>query len=156
MERLLKESKYYNIDLRTVGQNDDSNKIYIDNTSYTIAKEISFDSENTEATSMTHFADSIASSVIFSITNYDKKHDELVDEIEGKFSFQLVNPLSYIGVIGYDGEPKIDEITMVLYIVSVAEEDELKELCDKAMKNSLILNSIKDSIKINTRVKLVY
>lgn len=156
MERLLKESKYYNIDLRTVGQNDDSNKIYIDNTSYTIAKEISFDSENTEATSMTHFADSIASSVIFSITNYDKKHDELVDEVEGKFSFQLVNPLSYIGVIGYDGEPKIDEITMVLYIVSVAEEDELKELCDKAMKNSLILNSIKDSIKINTRVKLVY
>ncbi|MCH4009448.1 hypothetical protein [Companilactobacillus sp.] len=156
MERLLKESKYYNIDLRTVGQNDDSNKIYIDNTSYTIAKEISFDSENTEATSMTHFADSIASSVIFSITNYDKKHDELVDEIEGKFSFQLVNPLSYIGVIGYDGEPKIDEITMVLYIVSVAEEDELKELCDKAMKNSLILNSIKGSIKINTRVKLVY
>lgn len=156
MERLLKESKYYNIDLRSVGQNDDSNKVYIDNTSYTIAKEISFDSENTEATSMTHFADSIASSVIFSITNYDKKHDELVDEIEGKFSFQLVNPLSYIGVIGYDGEPKIDEITMVLYIVSVAEEDELKELCDKAMKNSLILNSIKDSIKINTRVKLVY
>ncbi|WP_125711032.1 OsmC family protein [Companilactobacillus zhongbaensis] len=156
MKRLLNESKYYNINLRAVSKNKEKSKIYLDNTIYDIDKEISFDSENTEPTSTTHFVDALASSIIFSITNYDKKHDDVVDEIEGKFSFQLTNPLSYIGVIGYEGEPKIDKVDLTLYIVSFAEEEELTKLCEKAMKNSIILNSIKDSIEVNTRIKLVY
>lgn len=156
MKRLLEESKYYHINLRAVSKDKAASKIYLDNTIYNVNQEISFDSENTDPTSVTHFADSVASSIIFSITNYDSKHDQLIDEIEGKFSFELINPLSYIGVIGYDGEPKIDQIDLTLYIVSFAEEDELKKLCDQAMKNSIILNSIKDSIDVNVRIKLVY
>lgn len=156
MKRLLDESKYYRIGLRAVSKNHAENKIYIDNAIYQVDKEVSFDSENTAQTSVGHFADSLASSIIFSITNYDVKHDNVIDEIEGKFSFELLNPLTYIGVIGYDGEPKIDKVDLTLYIVSFAEEAELNNLCTQAMKNSLILNSIKDSIDVNVRIKLVY
>lgn len=87
---------------------------------------------------MDHFIGGIASSMVLAIARDDKKHDQIIHQLEVRLEFKLLDPLSYIGVVGCDGEPRITSVDAVIYAVSLAQIDELTKCINRALHHYVV------------------
>lgn len=156
MDKYSDHKNYYTFEMRSVSTDCRVIKNYDNKISYKINKQISFDTENTELTSVDYFAGSVASSIMLSIIDYDRSNNQLIEEIEAKFSFTLKNPLTYLSVRGYKGTPHIYSVDMNIYIVTSDGEDALYEMYEQAIKNSIVYQTICSSVKFSHTIKIIY
>jgi len=128
-------------------------KVYTNKNSFVTEKQISFDSEYEQISSVEYFAGSVLSSVMLTLLEQSKKKGSIIEEIEGVLNLSLENPLSLVGVRGYDEEPYIRKITMTVYLFAELEDDEFNEFCFHALKKSPIYNTLKKSMELEIQFK---
>jgi len=128
-------------------------KVYTNKNSFVTEKQISFDSEYEQISSVEYFAGSVLSSVMLTLLEQSKKKGSIIEEIEGVLKLSLENPLSLLGVRGYDEEPYIRKITMTVYLFAELEDDEFDEFCFHALKKSPIYNTLKKSMELEIQFK---
>ncbi|WP_235846513.1 OsmC family protein [Neobacillus drentensis] len=121
-------------------------KIFTSKSSFQIEKQISFDLENKQITSLEYFAGSVLSSIILTLLEQSKKRGSIIEEIEGVLNLSLENPLSLVGVKGYDEEPFIRNITVTVFLFVDLEDNDFDEFTFNALKNSPIYNTLKRSM----------
>lgn len=152
----LENAQYnYDIGLRAIAQNPKQAKIYTDKVIYAVNQEMSFDIENDQLTSVDHFVGAIASAMLLALFQYDQRHEQVIEEVEGRFTFHLENPLSYLHVRGYDEAPKIQGLHLKCYIVTYEEAVDFQALFDAAMANCILYQTIKDVIAISVSFKAI-
>ena len=134
------------IDLSTV-------KIYTNKNSIPIEKQISFDSEYEPVTSLEYFAGSVLSSILLSLLEQSKRRGSIIEEIEGVLNLSLENPLSMIGVRGYEEEPLIRKMSVTVYLYADLEDGALDEFCLGALAKSPIYNTLKRSMELEVQFK---
>lgn len=156
MKRLYKQNQSYAMSLRAISKDLRTIKIHTDQISYAVKQEMSFDIKNSLLTSTDHFIGGIASGLLWNIIEADNQSNRILAEIEGKFIFQLQNPLVYIHVRGYKGVPRISNAQITFYCVSFTSESAVKQLVNDALAHSLIYNTVKDCINFRWQTKVVY
>lgn len=124
-------------------------KMYTNNDCINISSEISFDINADYKSSINYFATSILGGIAHSLIQQSKKNNIEIEELEGKIYINLKNPLTLIGVKGYNDEPKIESCNIIFYIYSETEEKELQAFCQKSLNKSFIYNTLKNSISFN-------
>jgi hypothetical protein len=63
------------------------------------------------------------------------------------------NPLTLLGVKGYDQAPVIGAVHIDVYLCADVPEEELRLFCQQALERSPIYNSLKDCLSITLRIK---
>jgi len=111
----LYESKNYDLTFRGI-LSSNIFKMYTNNDCINISSEISFDINADYASSINYFAASILGGIAHSIVLQSKQLNIDIEELEGKIHLNLKNPLSLIGVKGYNEEPKIDFCNITYYL----------------------------------------
>ncbi len=149
----LYESRIFEMSFRGTSNDLSSVKIYTNKNSFQIEKQISFDSECKEITSLEYFAGSVLSSIILTFLEQSKKRGPIIEEIEGVLNLSLDNPLSLVGVKGYDEEPFIRKITVAVFLFVDLEDNDFDDFCFRALKNSPIYNTLKRSMEMEVVFK---
>ena len=144
----LYESKNYDLTFRGI-LSSNIFKMYTNNDCINISSEISFDINADYKSSINYFATSILGGIAHSLIRQSKKNNIEIEELEGKIYINLKNPLTLIGVKGYNDEPKIESCNIIFYIYSETEEKELQAFCQKSLNKSFIYNTLKNSISFN-------
>ncbi|MDO4670067.1 MAG: hypothetical protein Q4A67_01175 [Aerococcus sp.] len=155
MKELSNAQYNYDIGLRAIASQPKQAKIYTDKVIYTVNKEMSFDIENEQLTSVDHFVGAIASSMLLSFFQYDQKNEAIIEEMEGKFTFHLKNPLAYLHVRGYDETPAIQGLTLKWYVVTYEDEVDFQQMFTEAMENCILYQTVKDVIDISVSFKAI-
>ncbi|WP_244889010.1 OsmC family protein [Neobacillus drentensis] len=140
------ESRIFDMNFRGTSNDLSSVKIFTSKSSFQIEKQISFDLENKQITSLEYFAGSVLSSIILTLLEQSKKRGSIIEEIEGVLNLSLENPLSLVGVKGYDEEPFIRNITVTVFLFVDLEDNDFDEFTFNALKNSPIYNTLKRSM----------
>ncbi len=128
-------------------------KIYTNKNSFAIEKQISFDSEYKPISSVEYFAGSVLSSILLTLLEQSKKRGFIIEEIEGVLNLSLENPLSLVGVKGYDEEPSIQNITVTVFLFVDLEDKDFDDFCLGALKKSPIYNTLKRSMELEVFFK---
>jgi hypothetical protein len=149
----LNESKIFDISFRGTSNDLSSVNIYTNKNSVQIEKQISFDSEYKPISSVEYFAGSVLSSILLSFLEQSKKRGSIVEEIEGVLNLSLENPLSLIGVKGYEEEPFIPKMAVTVFIYVDLEGKAFDEFCWGALANSPIYNTLKRSMELDVVFK---
>ncbi|WP_416148963.1 OsmC family protein [Salipaludibacillus sp. HK11] len=149
----LYESKIFDMNFRGTSNDLSSVKVYTNKSNIHIEKQINFDSEDEKISSLEYFAGSILSSIILTLLEQSKKNGDIIEEMEGVLNLSLENPLSLLGVKGYDEEPFIRKITVTVYLYADLEEDDFTGFCTKALKNSPVYNTLKRSMELEVIFK---
>jgi hypothetical protein len=152
-EDTLYESRIFNMNFRGTSNNLSSVKIFTNKNSFQIERQISFDSECKQISSLEFFAGSVLSSIILTLLEHSKKRDSIIEEIEGVLNLSLENPLSLVGVKGYDEEPVIRKITVTVFLFVDLEDNDFNDFCFRALKNSPIYNTLKRSMELEVIFK---
>ena len=65
----------------------------------------------------------------------------------------MENPLSLLGVRGYDEEPFIRKITVTVFLFADLEDNDFDDFCSRALNNSPIYNTLKRSMELEVIFK---
>ncbi|MCQ6280253.1 OsmC family protein [Bacillus sp. EB600] len=149
----LYESRIFDMNFRGTSNNLSSVKIFTNKNSFQIEKQISFDSEDKQISSLEYFAGSVLSSIILTLLEQSKKRGPMIEEIEGVLNLSLENPLSLVGVKGYDEEPFISKITLTVFLFVDLEDNDFDDFCVNALNNSPIYNTLKRSMELEVKFK---
>jgi hypothetical protein len=149
----LYESRIFDMSFRGTSNDLSSAKIFTNKNSFQIEKQISFDSEYNQISSLEYFAGSVLSSIILTLLEQSKKKGSIIEEIEGVLNLSLENPLSLVGVRGYDEEPFIRKITVTVFLFADLEDNDFDDFCFRALKISPIYNTLKRSMELEVIFK---
>lgn len=149
----LYESKMYEMTFRGTSNDISSVNVYTNKNSIHIEKQLSFDSEFERISSMEYFAGSVLSSILLTLLEQSKKQGSIIEEIEGVLNLSLENPLTLVGVRGYNEEPVIRKITVTVFVYADLEDTALDDFCMKALKHSPIYNTLKKSMEFDVTFK---
>ncbi|CAM4294722.1 OsmC family protein [Paenibacillus tarimensis] len=149
----LYESRIFDMNFRGTSNDLSTVKIYTNKNSFQIEKQISFDSEYKPISSVEYFAGSVLSSIILTLLEQSQKSGLTIEEIEGVLNLSLANPLSLVGVKGYDEEPYIQRLTVTVFLYVDLEDKELNDFCYDALKKSPIYNTLKRSLELEVIFK---
>lgn len=149
----LYESEIFDMTFRGTSNDLTAVKIYTNKNSFQIDKQLSFDSEYKPISSMEYFAGSVLSSVLLTLLEQSEKRGSIIEEIEGVLNLSLANPLSMIGVKGYDKEPFISKMTVTVFLYVDLEDIAFDDFCWGALANSPIYNTLKRSMNFEVLFK---
>jgi 6-phosphogluconate dehydrogenase (decarboxylating) len=152
-KRPLDESRIFEMNFRGASNDLSSVKIFTNKNSFQIEKQISFDSEYQPISSLEYFAGSVLSSILLTLLEQSKKRGSMIEEIEGVLNLSLENPLSLVGVKGYEEEPFIRKITVTAFLYVELEDDDFNDFCFGALKHSPIYNTLKRSMHLEVIFK---
>lgn len=150
---MLNESRIFEMNFRGTSNDLSSVKIYTNKNSMEIEKQISFDSEYEQVSSLEYFAGSVLSSILLALLEQSKKRDSIIEEIEGVLNLSLENPLSLLGVRGYDEEPFINKMTVTVYLYADLEDDDFSNFCHNALNHSPVYNTLKRTMDFDVVFK---
>ena len=153
MNNPIYESKSFDMSFRATSNDLSSAKVFTNKTGFQVEKQISFDSEYEQITSIEYFAGSVLSSILLTLLEQSKKRGSIVEEIEGVLHLALENPLTLVGVRGYDEEPFIRNISVTVFLFADLEDDDFNDFCNTALKNSPVYNTLKRSMEIEVVFK---
>lgn len=149
----LYESRIFDMSFRGTSYDLSSVKIFTNKNSFQIEKQISFDSEYQQISSLEYFAGSVLSSILLTLLEQSKNRGSMIEEMEGVLNLSLENPLSLVGVKGYDEEPFIRKITVTVFLFVDLEDNEFDDFCSKALHYSPIYNTLKRSMELEVIFK---
>jgi hypothetical protein len=149
-KRPLDESRIFEMNFRGTSNDLSSVKIFTNKNSFQIEKQISFDSEYKQISSLEYFAGSVLSSILLALL---EQGGSLIEEMEGVLNLSLENPLSLVGVKGYEEDPFIRKITVTVFLYVDLEEDDFDDFCFGALKHSPIYNTLKRSMDLEVIFK---
>jgi hypothetical protein len=144
------ESRVFDMSFRATSNDLSSVKIFTNKNSFQIEKQVSFDSEYEPISSLEYFAGSVLSSILLTLLEQSGSD---IEEIEGVLHLSLENPLSLVGVKGYDEEPIIKKITVTVFLFVDLEDNDFDDFCFRALKNSPIYNTLKRSMDLEVVFK---
>jgi hypothetical protein len=149
----LYESKMFDMNFRGTSNDLASVKFYTNKNCFQIEKQISFDSEYKPISSLEYFAGSVLSSMLLALLEQSKRRGSIIEEIEGVLNLSLENPLSLIGVKGYEEEPFISQMTVTIFLYVELEGKAFDDFCTGALANSPIYNTLKRSMELSVIFK---
>jgi len=150
----LYESNNYDLTCRGILSNNIF-KMYTNNDIINISSEISFDINADYASSINYFATSILGGIAHSIVSQSKQLNIDIEELEGKIHLNLKNPLSLIGVKGYNEEPKIESCDITYYLYADFDEHGLLKFFNTSLNKSFIYNTLKHVINFDIKFILI-
>lgn len=143
---MLEESTYYHYQYRVISTDLKEIKHYADKLQVSVTEEVSFDIDRHQATSLDHFHIAISSSILKAITAYDQAHLRDIQKIEGVFQFQLTDPLAYLGVVGMQGNPKIDRVSAKIFLECDGLIEDAEAYAMEALGGSVVYQSVNQAL----------
>ena len=91
---------------------------------------------------MDYFAVSILGGILSSVKAHFAQQRADIVEMEGKIWLNLANPLTLLGVHGYDEPPHITDCKIKIFISSDLDDQTFDKLTEAALRNCFIYNTL--------------
>lgn len=148
------EAENYDVSFRAVTK-DDKVRVYNNKNFLDVDSEINFDIDKDSLSSLEYFSASLIGGILHSIVANAKRKDILIEDLEGRVSFTLKNPLVLLGVNGYEESPKITNCTIKIYAYSDLDDEELEKFCLSSLSKCFMYETLKETIGIKVVVVAV-
>ncbi len=135
-----KESEVFDFTMRTTSNDLKRVNTYGDASYISTDQELPYDNEKDELSSVEIFVAGIMESMILTIIREAKIARAELDEIEGRASVRVTNPLRTLKVIGVEESPIIENIKIkIYYYIDDFTHEEGEKFMRKAIENKLQL-----------------
>ena len=117
-------------------------KLFTPNDSISLYSQVNFDNQSLQKSAVDYFAVSILGGILSSVkTHFAQQRADIV-EMEGKIWLNLANPLTLLGVHGYDEPPHITDCKIKIFISSDLDDQTFDKLTEAALRNCFIYNTL--------------
>lgn len=117
-------------------------KLFTPNDSISLYSQVNFDNQSLQKSAVDYFAVSILGGILSSVKAHFAQQRADIVEMEGKIWLNLSNPLTLLGVHGYDEPPHITDCKIKIFISSDLDDQTFDKLTEAALRNCFIYNTL--------------
>ena len=117
-------------------------KLFTPNDSISLYSQVNFDNQSLQKSAVDYFAVSILGGILSSVKSHFAQQRADIVEMEGKIWLNLANPLTLLGVHGYDEPPHITDCKIKIFISSDLDDQTFDKLTEAALRNCFIYNTL--------------
>ena len=145
-----KESEVFDFTMRTTSNDIKRVNTYGDASYISTDQELPYDNEKDELSSVEIFVAGIMESMILTIIREAKIARAELDEIEGRASVRVTNPLRTLKVIGVEESPIIENIKIkIYYYIDDFTHEEGEKFMRKAIERDPVYQGVKEGFEID-------
>ena len=117
-------------------------KLFTPNDSISLYSQVNFDNQSLQKSAVDYFAVSILGGILSSVKAHFVQQRADIVEMEGKIWLNLANPLTLLGVRGYNDPPQITDCKIKIFISSDLNDQTFAHLTQTALRNCFIYNTL--------------
>lgn len=145
-----KESEVFDFTMRTTSNDLKRVNTYGDVSYISTDQELPYDNEKDELSSVEIFVAGIMESMILTIIREAKIARAELDEIEGRASVRIINPLRTLKVVGVEESPIIENIRIkIYYYIDDFTHEEGEKFMRKAIERDPVYQGVKEGFEMD-------
>ncbi len=98
-----------------------------------VGEPLTFDSAHPHLTALEHALGAIGADLAGTLQVLARRRRIALDNVEASVTGSLRNPLTFLEVVGEEGDPGIERVTVTMYVSSPAPEADLQALWQRAL-----------------------
>lgn len=147
-----KESEVFDFTMRTISNDLRRVNTYGDASFISTDQELPYDNEKDELSSVEIFVAGIMESMILTIIREAKIARAELDEIEGRASVRVTNPLRTLKVVGVEETPEIESIKIkIYYYIDDFTHEEGEKFMRKAIEQDPVYRGVKEGFDVDVQ-----
>ena len=141
--------------LRVRADGKGSNTIYVRQHRLQVGDPLHFDEEYQHTTALEHLLGAIGGDLVGGLQVIARRQHLSVNDVEAAVSGTLNNSLTYLGVVGEEGHPGLEQVDITVFVSSPEPEERVRHAWEEMLKRSPLLHTLKSAVKLNLDLKLV-
>lgn len=129
--------------------------VYARNNNFTVGHPASFKDKDPYPSAVEYMLGAVGGDLTNGFHAIAAQHGVQIDDVEMALRGRLANPLTYVGVIGEEEEPRLGEISGTLYVSADVGEEIVQEILQTTLDRSPLANTLKHAVTISIEVRLV-
>lgn len=143
-------------ELRIASASENSAAVYIRQQRLEIGQTLSFDEKYSGITALEVFAGAFAVDIISGLLHRARKRRIQIDQIEALLKLWLRNPLTFLEVVGEDGDPSIESLLLELYVNTLEMETLVKALLDETLAHSPLFLTLRKAANVRVNFQIAF
>jgi hypothetical protein len=134
--------------LRVASQSGDSLAAYVRRQRFEIGPPLTFDESYSGISALEMFAGAFAADVMNGLRLRARKRRVKIRQLEGMVKVWLVNPLTFLEVVGEEGDASIETLRLQIYISTLENEAVVRKLLEETLARSPLYLTVAKCAKV--------
>ena len=132
------------------------NTVYVREHQFEAGEPLHFDEDYQHTTALEHLLGAIGADLVGGLQVITRKRRLQMNEVEAVVSGKLNNPLTYLGVVGEEGHPGLEQVAATVFVSSTESEERMSQAWEEMLRRSPIVHTLKSAVKLDLNLKLVF
>lgn len=141
--------------VRVRGDSTSQSTIYARKGQFQAGDPLHFDPEYEHVTALEYLLGAIGADLVGGLKVLARRQRLQVDDVEAVVSGRLNNALTYLGVVGEDGHPGLEQVSVTVYASSLEPEERIHHAWEEMLKRSPIVNTLRPTVRLDLDLKVV-
>lgn len=122
--------------------------VYARGTRVDFGPSIPFDTEAPRMAAVEGLLAAAAADILGNLRQVARSRRLPLDEVEARLEARLSHPLAQLGVVGEEGEPAIEALSLRAYLSSSAPPDEIETAWLEALRRCPVVNTLRATVSL--------
>ena len=149
------ERERYTWTLRVSTAAKDRATVFVRQHQFAVGAPVQFDAAYDSITALEYVLGAIGADVVHGLWALARKRRGEVDHVEAVVEGELNNPLTYLGVVGESGHPGLEQVSVKVYVASIAAEEEVRRIWQEMLDRSPLVRTFQPAIRFELSLQVV-
>jgi hypothetical protein len=143
----------WTVRVRTTGR--DGATAYVRAHQFDVGAPLQFDEQYPRVTALEYALAALGADVANGLAERCRRQRVEVEHVEALIGGRLDNPLTFLDVIGEEGHPGLDQITVRVYVGTDAARAEIERIWEETLARSPLVRTLSPAVKLDLDLKIV-
>jgi hypothetical protein len=127
--------------------------VFVRTRRFEVGVPLSFDREEPGITALEYVLGAIGADLVVGLQRAARRRRVELDAVEATVHAALRNPLSYLGVVGEEGDPGIRSLRVRVYAITDAAADAVERIWQETLATSPLANTFGHAVQLELTCK---
>jgi uncharacterized OsmC-like protein len=140
-------------ELRVRSTGRDRSTAYVRQHRVEIGAPLSFDARDEQVSALEYVLAAVGADLVNGLGAIARRRRIPIDGIEAVVRGRLNNPLTYLGVVGEEGHPGLELITVRVYVATDEDGEGLRLAWEELLRASPLVNTLRPSVQLELSLR---
>jgi hypothetical protein len=129
--------------------------VFVRKHQFAIGVPVQFDAAYDGISALEYVLGAIGGDVVNGLQGLARKRHIEIDHVEAVIQGELNNPLTYLGVVGENGHPGLEQVQVKVYVASFAAPEDIQRLWQEMLQRSPLLRTFQPLIQLELSLQVI-
>jgi hypothetical protein len=123
---------------------------------FDVGRPLEFDVEDRQVSALEYALGGLVADIAGGLQALARQRRVRVEQVEARVEAELENALTYLGVVGEEGTPRLENVRVHVYAKSLEEEARVREVWDEMLRRSPLVSTLRRCVNLDLSLNVTF